>query len=110
MSKPDNKNEEIKQLVLTTDPENISEELSNQFAGIASLDLSYSSFKNIDILINFPNLSHLEISGCDALKNLDIICNLHNLTSLVLTECFELENIYKIGELTKLTSLDLFIF
>ena len=32
MSKPETKNEEIKQLVLTTDPDNVSKELLNKFA------------------------------------------------------------------------------
>ena len=61
MSKPETKNEEIKQLVLTTDPDNVSKELLNKFAGITSLDLSYSDFKNIDILVNLRNLRNLQI-------------------------------------------------
>ena len=107
MSKPETKNEEIKQLVLTTDPDNVSQELLNQFAGITSLDLSYSDFENIDILVNFPNLTHLDLGGCDALENLDIVSSLINLTSLNLACCSKLQDLGGLASLTNLTSLDL---
>ena len=107
MSKPDNKNEEIKQLVLTTDPDNISEELLNKFSGITSLDLSYSDFENIDILVNFPNLTHLDLGDCDALENLDIVSSLTNLTSLDLSWCNSLQDVDGLANLPNLTSLAL---
>lgn len=107
MSKPETKNEEIKQLVLTTDPDNVSQELLNKFDVITSLDLAWSDFKNIDILVNFPNLTHLDLRGCDALENLDIVSSLINLTSLNLACCSKLQDLGGLASLTNLTSLDL---
>ena len=107
MSKPDNKNEEIKQLVFTTEPDNVSKELLNKFAGITSLDLAWSDFENIDILVNFPNLTHLDLGGCDALNNLDIVSSLINLTNLNLACCTKLQNLGGLAGLTNLTTLDL---
>ena len=82
MSKPETNNEEIKQLVLTTDPDNVSKELLNKFAGITSLDLSYSDFKNIDILLNCKNITSLNLSWCKSLQNVDAVSSLTNLTNL----------------------------
>jgi len=78
---------QLKQLVLTTDLDNISKKLLNKFAGITSLDLAWSDFENIDILVNFPNLTSLNLENEDSLQNVDGLANLPKLTSLDLTYC-----------------------
>jgi len=107
MNKPETKNEEIKQIVLTTDPDNISEELLNKFAGITSLDLSYSDFKNIDILLNCKNITSLNLRGCDSLQNVNCLANCTNLTSLDLSFCDSLQDVDGLANLPNLTSLAL---
>ena len=96
-------NEQIKQLLLSSNFDNID---LNQFRDVTTLDLGYSGFKKIDILINFSSLTHLNLSGCK-IENIDSIYSLENLTNLDLSNN-NIDNISsEIEKLSSLTHLNL---
>ena len=61
----------------------------------------------LGVLKSLPNLTSLNLVGCEKLKNVDGLQGLTNLTTLDLTYCYSLQNVDGLQGLTNLTTLNL---
>ena len=76
------------------------------FKNLTSLDLNYCHrLQNVDELANLTNLTNLDLRNCGDLQNVDFLTNLTNITKLSLSEVKI--NVDVLINLTNLTNLDL---